>query len=78
MLLSERIPESESFRYFMGALPGTILVSLVAPGIFSAGPWGWIAALITGITAHKTGNLFLSMGLGMTIVAVQRNFIPWP
>jgi branched chain amino acid efflux pump len=77
LLLSERIPRSGGFKYFMEALPGTILVSLVAPGILSAGPWGWIAALVTGFTAHKTGNLFLAMGLGMAIVAIQRNFIPW-
>jgi uncharacterized membrane protein len=75
LLLSERIPKSGGFKAFMEALPGTILLSLVIPGIFSAGPWGWIAALCTGFTAHKTGNLFLSMVLGMAIVAFQRNFI---
>ena len=75
LLLSARIPKSGGFKAFMEALPGTILVSLVVPGIFSAGPWGWTAATITGLTAHKTGNLFLSMGLGMAIIAVQRNFI---
>jgi branched chain amino acid efflux pump len=75
LLLSERIPKSGGFKVFMEALPGTILVSLVLPGIFSAGPWGWVAAMATAVTAHKTGNLFLSMGVGMAIVAVQRNFI---
>jgi uncharacterized membrane protein len=60
----------------MEALPGAILVSLVAPGIVAAGPWGWFAALITGVVARKSGNLFLSMGLGMAIVAIQRNLIP--
>ncbi len=76
LLLSERIPKTGGFKVFMDALPGAILVSLVVPGIFAAGPWGWLAALVTGITAHKTGNLFLSMGLGMVIVALQRNFLP--
>ena len=76
LLLSERIPKSGGFKSFMEALPGTILLSLVLPGIFSAGPWGWLAAAATAVTAHKTGNLFLAMGLGMAIVAVQRNFIP--
>ena len=77
LLLSERIPKNGGFKIFMEALPGTILVSLVWPGIFSAGPWGWIAAFVTGVTAHKTGNLFLSMGLGMAIVAAQRNLFPF-
>ena len=75
LLLSDRIPKTGRFKLFMEALPGAILVSLVLPGIFAAGPWGWLAALATGVTAHKTGNLFLSMGLGMVIVALQRNFL---
>ena len=75
LLLSERMPKSGGFKLFMQALPGTILVSLVLPGIFSAGPWGWIAAVATGFTAHRTGNLFISMGLGVVIVALQRNFL---
>jgi uncharacterized membrane protein len=76
LLLSEQLPKTGGFKVFMEALPGAILVSLVAPGIVSAGPWGWFAALVTGVIARKTGNLFLSMGLGMAIVAIQRNFIP--
>ena len=76
LLLSERTPKSPGFKAFMEALPGTILLSLVVPGILSAGIWGWIAASATGLCAHKTGNLFLSMGLGVAIMAVQRNFLP--
>ena len=76
LLLSEQLPKTGGFKVFMEALPGALLVSLVAPGIVSAGPWGWFAAVVTGVTARKTGNLFLSMGLGMAIVALQRNFIP--
>jgi uncharacterized membrane protein len=59
----------------MEALPGTILLYLVAPGIFAAGPLGWVAALGTGVTAYKTDDLFLSMGLRMAVVTIQRNII---
>ena len=76
LLLSERTPKSPGFKAFMEALPGTILLSLVVPGILSAGSWGWVAASVTGFCAHKTGNLFLSMGLGIAIMAVHRNFFP--
>ena len=76
LLLSERIPKTGGFKLFMEALPGALLVSLVLPGIFASGPYGWLAALATGLTAHKTGNLFLSMGLGVLIIALQRNFLP--
>ena len=74
LLLSERMPRGGSVGRFMEALPGAILLSLVVPGILSAGPWGWAGALATGICARKTGNLFLAMGLGVVIVAVGRNF----
>ena len=75
LLLSERTPKSAGFKAFMEALPGTILLSLVVPGILAAGVWGWIAASITGLCAYKTGNMFLSMGLGMATIALQRNFL---
>ena len=73
LLLSDRIPKTTGFTAFMGALPGTILFALVIPGVFNAGPWGWVAAAATALCAYKSGNLFLSMGLGMVIMALQRN-----
>ena len=37
LLLSEKLPSTGKFKDFMEALPGTILVALVAPGIIAAG-----------------------------------------
>ncbi len=73
LLLAERLPSSGRFRTFMDALPGTILLSLVAPGIVSAGTWGCAAALCTALCTYLTRNVFLSMVVGMGVVAVQRN-----
>lgn len=75
LLLSDRIPRTGGFKIFMEALPGTLLLSLVVPGILSLGPWGWFAALATAVCAQKSGNLFLSMGLGVAIMAIQRNIV---
>jgi len=74
LLLSDKLPQNGPFKRFMQALPGTILLSLVAPGIVAAGLWGGIAALATAICAFKTRNVFLSMLVGMAIIIVQRNF----
>jgi uncharacterized membrane protein len=60
------------FRRFMETLPGTILLSLVAPGVVSAGSLGGIAALATAMCAWKTRNVLASMLLGMAILAVGR------
>ena len=72
LLLSERLPQNGGFRRFMEALPGTILLSLVAPGILAAGAWGALAATVTALCTWKTRNVFLSMILGVVIVAVAR------
>lgn len=72
LLLGDRLPTTGRFRQFMDALPGTILLSLVAPGVISAGVAGCVAALLTGVCAYKTGNVFVSMLLGMATVAIAR------
>jgi uncharacterized membrane protein len=75
LLLAEHLPQNGGFKRFMEALPGTILLSLVAPGIFSAGLLGGVAALATALCAWKTRNVLLAMIVGMGIVAAGRWFI---
>ena len=74
LLLAQRLPKSGGFRRFMEALPGTILLSLVAPGIVSSGILGGFAAAATALCALRTRNLFLAMVVGMGIVAAGRFF----
>ncbi len=74
LMLAGKFPDSGRFKRFMDALPGTILISLVAPGIFLAGFWGGVGALVTALCAYKTKNAFLSMLLGVLIVAFQRQW----
>ncbi len=75
LLLSERLPRSPVFRTFMEALPGTILLALVAPGIVAAGPWGCTAALVTVLTALKTRQTLLAMLAGMLVIILQRHWL---
>lgn len=72
LLLAEYLPQNGGFKRFMDALPGTILLSLVAPGIFSAGMLGGVAALATALCAWKTRNVLLAMLVGMGLVAFGR------
>jgi len=72
LLLSEKLPSTGRFKDFMEALPGTILVALVAPGIAAAGLWGCLAALATALLVWKSGNVFIAMLSGMLIVAGAR------
>lgn len=74
LMLAARLPRTGRWKRFMDALPGTILVSLIAPAVVSAGPWGGIGALATALCAYKTRNVLLSMVLGVAIVALHRQF----
>ena len=75
LLLAERLPKNGGFKHFMETLPGTILLALVAPGIFSAGMLGGAAALATALCAWKTKNLLLAMIIGVVIMATGRLLI---
>jgi uncharacterized membrane protein len=72
LLLAERLPTNGGFKRFMDALPGTILLSLVAPGIFSSGMLGSIAAMAIALCAWKTKNILFAMVVGMGMVAAGR------
>jgi uncharacterized membrane protein len=73
LLLSEKLPKAERFKKFMDALPGTILLSLIAPRIAAAGFWGGVAVLCTGLCSYFTRNIFLAMLVGVGIVALARH-----
>lgn len=74
LMLATSLPKSGKWRRFMDALPGTLLLSLVAPGIVSAGWQGTIGALATALCSYKTGNTFVSMLFGVGIVALKRHW----
>jgi len=72
LLLAGRLPKTGRFKRFMDALPGTILLSLIVPAAVAAGPVGWLATIATGVCSVKTGNIFLSMLVGIALVAAGR------
>jgi len=74
LLLAGRLPKTGRFKTFMDALPGTILLSLIIPAAIGAGPVGWLATAMTGLCSLKTGNVFVSMLVGIVIVAIGRWF----
>jgi uncharacterized membrane protein len=73
LLLAEKIPTTERFTQFMDALPGTILLSLVVPGIVNAGIAGIIACSATILCVYKTRSVLLSMFVGMGVIIITRH-----
>jgi uncharacterized membrane protein len=74
LLLAQRLPRSGPLRRGLEALPGAILVALVAPAIIHGGSWGMAAAVLVALIAHRSGNVFLAMLAGMAVVILQRGF----
>ncbi len=74
LFMSQWLPQTGPMRRFLDALPGTLLLSLVMPGLVSAGTAGFIAGgAVVGVML-KTGNAFFAMVIGTAFVAGVRAF----
>jgi branched chain amino acid efflux pump len=72
LLLADRLPRTGPLRYFLNALPGTILVSLVVPSALNAGWQGLIGVAACLGIYFKTKNLLLTMITGVLTVYLVR------
>lgn len=74
LLLAGYLPTGGRFGKALKALPGTILISLAAPGFFNEGLIGFAGGIVTVAITFKTKNVFLAMLAGMLVVALGRQF----
>lgn len=72
LLLADRLPTTGPLRYFLDALPGTILVSLVVPSALNAGWQGLIGVSACLAVCFWTKNLLLIMVTGVLTVYLIR------
>lgn len=72
LMLADRLPHTGPMRYFLDALPGTILVSLVAPSAMNAGWQGLIGVAACLGIYMRTKNLLLTMITGVLTVYLVR------
>ncbi|WP_421902610.1 AzlD family protein [Maridesulfovibrio sp.] len=75
LLLAGYLPTGGRFGKALKALPGTILISLAAPGFFNEGWIGFAGGIVTVAITFKTKNVFLAMLAGMLVVALGRYFL---
>ena len=64
---------SERAGAWLDAIPGAILVSLVAPTVLTGGPAEALAAVAVVVVAVRTGSLPLAMATGVVAVVVLRS-----
>ena len=75
LLLAGHLPSGGRFGRALNALPGTILISLAAPGFFAEGPIGFAGGMVTIAVTYFSKNVFLAMLAGMLVVAIGRQMI---
>jgi uncharacterized membrane protein len=62
-------------RTWLEALPGAILVSMLAPGLVRAGPPEWAATVVTVAVAWRTRGLLPGLLAGIVTVVVLRHLL---
>ena len=68
------LPESPRLAAWLRALPGALLVALVAPACVAAGPAGLLAAGAAVLIARRTNSTPLAMVAGTALVGITRAF----
>ncbi|AHY46076.1 putative membrane protein [Rubrobacter radiotolerans] len=71
--LASRIEPGGRVGSFLEAIPGAILVSLVAPVVVLGGPALWVAAAAVLIVARRSGSLLAAMVVGVAVVLALRS-----
>lgn len=71
-LLAIRLPQNGGWAHGMEALPGCLIIALVAIMMLNGGIIEWVAGGTVFLVATKTRNLPISMLAGIVIVAVLR------
>lgn len=72
--LGARIPQTGFWARALTALPGALIVALVAVNMMSGGPAEWAAGAVALCVAILTRNLPLTMIAGILAIVALRNF----
>jgi uncharacterized membrane protein len=75
VLLGQRLPQGGGWARALNALPGCLLVSLVAVALVSGGPKEWTAAVVAVAVAILTGSLPLTMAAGIASIWALRTLV---
>ncbi|MFB6103183.1 MAG: AzlD family protein [Haloplanus sp.] len=59
----------------LDALPGAVVVSILAPAVVTAGPPTWLASGVVVVAARRTGSVLLALLLGVGATLVVRGVL---
>ncbi len=72
MWVLDRVEISDRTEAGLEALPGGIIVAILAPRLVDGDPATWVAAGVVLVVAHRTDNVLLSLVTGFLVVVVLR------
>ncbi|MEA5388677.1 AzlD domain-containing protein [Haloarculaceae archaeon H-GB11] len=67
-----RVEPSERAEAGLDALPGAVVVAILAPELVGSGPPGWLGAAVVALVTHRTGSVLLAMVTGVGSVVLLR------
>jgi uncharacterized membrane protein len=73
--LMGRVRPSPRVEKWLRHIPGTVLISIVAPIVAASGPAELLAVLATVVVGVRTGNVLLTMLIGVGVVWAVRNLL---
>ena len=73
VLIGQQIPKGGAWAHGLRALPGCLIVSLVAVSLLSGGPREWGAGVVAMVVAIVTKNLPITMASGIAAVWLLRH-----
>lgn len=72
LLLADRLPDRGRAAAFLEALPGTILISFIAPELLRNGAAGIGAGLLIAALMYKTRNVLFASASGILMILLVR------
>lgn len=69
----DRLDPSETTREALDALPGGIVVAILAVRLIEGGPSEWLAGLVVVGVAHRTDSILFAMAAGLGVLVAVRN-----
>lgn len=72
LFVLSRVDLSETSRAGLEALPGGIIVAILAPTLLRGGPPEWLAGALVVVVASRTDSVLLALGVGVGSVLLLR------
>lgn len=73
VVIGRRIPDDGAWARGLRALPGCLIVSLVAVSVLSGGPREWGAGMVAAVVAAATKSLLITMASGVVAIWLLRH-----